>query len=94
MLDGNMNASFQYASIVGLSNILSVKTSEMLVPDLSNETFNSLKNIFVHGGLTGTINSALQMALSKDILYLENAFIGAGASVAAILVEPTLKNII
>ena len=52
MLESDINKALQYGSILGLSNILSVKTSNMLLPELNSEALNSIKNMTVHGSLT------------------------------------------
>jgi hypothetical protein len=80
--------------MLGLSNILSVKTSNMLIPELQSEALNSIKNMGIHGSLTGLINSGLQMVLSKDVLYMENSIVGGACTVASIVLEPTIASII
>ena len=43
MLESDINKALTYGSILGLSNILSVKTSNMLIPELQSEALNSIK---------------------------------------------------
>ena len=94
MLENDLNKAMQYGSIIGLSNILSVKASNLLLPEIHNEALNSIKNMSTQGALTGLINSGLQMVLSKDVLYMENSIIGAGCTISAIILEPTFASII
>ena len=94
MLESDVNKALQYGSIVGLSNILSVKASNLLVPELNSEALNSIKNMGIHGSLTGLINAGLQMVLSKDVLYMENSIVGAGCTISSIILEPTFASII
>ena len=95
MLDTNdINSAFIYAGIVGISDLFAEKTSSMLVPDLQNLSLNSLKNMAVKGSLSAGINSGLQLLVLKDGLVMENAIVAAGASISAILLEPTIKSII
>ena len=90
----DMNSAFMYGSIVGVSHIVSDKIISTLLPEFENSTLNDFKNMSTIGGITGGVNAGLQLMLMKDPLYLENGIVGAGASIASIVLEPTFKSII
>ena len=94
-LDSNdTNSAFMYASILGVSHIVSDKIIATLLPEFENSSLNDIKNMTTIGGITGGVNAGLQLMLMKDPLYLENGLVGAGASIASIVLEPTFKSII
>ena len=90
----DMNSAFMYGSILGVSHIVSDRIIATMLPEFENETLNNFKNMSTIGGITGLTNSGLQLMLMKDQLYLENALVGGGASIASIVLEPTFKGII
>ena len=88
------NSAFMYASILGVSHIVSDKIIATMLPEFDNNTLETFKNMTTIGSITGATNSALQFMLMKDPLYLENALVGGGSSIASIVLEPTFKSII
>ena len=94
-LDSNdTNSAFMYGSILGVSHIVSDKIIATLLPEFDNSVLNDFKNMTTIGGITGGVNAGLQLMLMKDPLYIENGLVGAGASIASIVLEPTFASII
>ena len=88
------NSAFMYGSILGVSHIVSDKIIATMLPEFDNEALETFKNMTTVGSICGATNAGLQFMLMKDPLYLENGLVGAGSSIASIVLEPSFKNII